>query len=522
MPEIMIFLLKVNLSVILFYLGYRLLLRKLTFYSLNRFYLLFSLIFSFTYPLVDIAKWLETPERGIPAEVVYVIPNWQQVPTGTFDWWTWVLGLIGMGSLWFAMRLMIRLLSLWRIHRQSQPSVWQWFRYRQVFGDILPFSFWQHIYVNVHNHEQKDLGEIFKHEQIHVDELHTFDVLLAELGSVLSWFNPGIWLMRAAVRENLEFITDRKVLLSGVDKKAYQYSLLSIGQQSSQHSDVGNGFNFKSLKRRIMMMNKRSSSRLQLGKYLLAVPVIAVFVLVFTVSKVYEDDVPGSVTHTIAANTVGQDTTSREKSEIVFVDVRPLSQDSTKDSVKKIRITGRTDTTRPQPLYILDGKELASEKLNSIDRNTIASVSVLKDGSATAIYGSRGANGVVLITTKKEMGSSVSRTKSNEDTSRQSAVIITNDNIYSTSADTVRLSEPMSIEARGNGVSTIWPSSHYKDLLYVVDGEEISADEFKAMSPDDIDAISILRGKSGEEQYGKKGAKGVIEITTKKHKNKEE
>src|SRR5690606_12115858 len=117
------YLLKVNLSVILFYLGYRLLLRKLTFYSLNRFYLLFSLLFSFTYPLVDIAKWLETSERGIPAEVVYVIPDWHQVPTAGFDWWTWVLGLIGMGSLWCAVRLMVRLLSLWRIHRQSQPSV---------------------------------------------------------------------------------------------------------------------------------------------------------------------------------------------------------------------------------------------------------------------------------------------------------------------------------------------------------------------------------------------------------------
>src|SRR5690606_1102275 len=240
MPEVMIYLLKVNLSVILFYLGYRLLLRKLTFYTLNRCYLLFSLIFSFTYPLVDMAGWLETSEHVIPTEVVYVIPDWQQVPTETFDWWTWVLGLIGVGSLWCAVRLVIRLLSLWRIHRQSQPSMWQWFRYRQVFGEILPFSFWQHIYVNVHHHEQRELVEIFKHEQVHVDGLHTLDVLLAELSSVLSWFNPGIWLMRAAVRENLEFITDRKVLLSGADKKAYQYSLLSIGKQSTRYSDIGN------------------------------------------------------------------------------------------------------------------------------------------------------------------------------------------------------------------------------------------------------------------------------------------
>src|SRR5690606_9792881 len=139
------------------------------------------------------------------------------------------------------------------------------------------FSFWRHIYVNVDHHEQQDLLEIFKHEQIHVDEVHTLDVLLAEIASVCAWFNPGIWLLRAAVHENLEFITDRKVLSSGVDKKVYQYSLLSIGQQTGKYSAIGNGFNLKSLKRRIMMMNRRKSSRVHLGRYLLVLPVIAVF-----------------------------------------------------------------------------------------------------------------------------------------------------------------------------------------------------------------------------------------------------
>src|SRR5690606_24085398 len=118
MPDLIVYLLKANLSVILFYLGYRFLLRKLTFYSLNRFYLLFSLVFSFTYPLVDIDTWLEVSERGLPAEVIYVVPDWQHVPVDTFDWWIWAMGLIGIGSCWFAVRLAVRLLSLWRIHRQ--------------------------------------------------------------------------------------------------------------------------------------------------------------------------------------------------------------------------------------------------------------------------------------------------------------------------------------------------------------------------------------------------------------------
>jgi TonB-dependent SusC/RagA subfamily outer membrane receptor len=50
------------------------------------------------------------------------------------------------------------------------------------------------------------------------------------------------------------------------------------------------------------------------------------------------------------------------------------------------------------PLYVVDGVPLLN--LSSINFSDIASTTVLKDASATSIYGSRGANGVILITTK--------------------------------------------------------------------------------------------------------------------------
>ncbi|MDG1398162.1 MAG: SusC/RagA family TonB-linked outer membrane protein [Polaribacter sp.] len=52
------------------------------------------------------------------------------------------------------------------------------------------------------------------------------------------------------------------------------------------------------------------------------------------------------------------------------------------------------------PLYVVDGVPFSGD-INAINPNDIASTTILKDASATAIYGSRGANGVVLITTKK-------------------------------------------------------------------------------------------------------------------------
>ena len=53
------------------------------------------------------------------------------------------------------------------------------------------------------------------------------------------------------------------------------------------------------------------------------------------------------------------------------------------------------------PLYVIDGIPMISGSITDVNPSDIASVEVLKDASATAIYGSRAANGVVLVTTKK-------------------------------------------------------------------------------------------------------------------------
>ena len=56
-------------------------------------------------------------------------------------------------------------------------------------------------------------------------------------------------------------------------------------------------------------------------------------------------------------------------------------------------------TQGSEPLYIVDGFEM-SKALENIDVNDIESIDVLKDASSTAIYGARGSNGIILITTK--------------------------------------------------------------------------------------------------------------------------
>ncbi len=64
----------------------------------------------------------------------------------------------------------------------------------------------------------------------------------------------------------------------------------------------------------------------------------------------------------------------------------------------KIRIRGVGTINNSDPLYVIDG--VPSGNMDNIDQNDVQSLEILKDASSTAIYGSRGANGVVLVTTK--------------------------------------------------------------------------------------------------------------------------
>ncbi|MCD8165686.1 MAG: TonB-dependent receptor plug domain-containing protein [Bacteroides sp.] len=68
----------------------------------------------------------------------------------------------------------------------------------------------------------------------------------------------------------------------------------------------------------------------------------------------------------------------------------------------EVRIRGnRSIIADNDPLYVIDGIPMVAGSISDINPNDIESMEVLKDASATAIYGSRGANGVVLVTTKK-------------------------------------------------------------------------------------------------------------------------
>lgn len=286
MPALFIFLLKVNLALIAFCLGYYLVLRKLTFYTLNRFYLALGIIFSSVYPFVDIDSFLERFKQLEPLQQAVVNLKAPAEKLLNYAWyWNWAALIFWVGAGVFAMRLVVQFISLYRIYRRSEPGILQQYNVRITDADISPFSFWRSIFINPENIEDADLKNILQHEQVHVSEWHTLDILLAEISVVFYWFNPGIWLVKKAVSENIEFITDRKILQQGMDSKVYQYSLLNVSLGFNAAPNITNHFNFSTLKKRICMMNASRSSNINLTRYAVLVPAVVACLCVFSISK---------------------------------------------------------------------------------------------------------------------------------------------------------------------------------------------------------------------------------------------
>ena len=141
------------------------------------------------------------------------------------------------------------------------------------------FSLGNNIYIDTAAHSHDELEKVLQHELIHVKQLHWIDLITGELLIIVNWFNPFAWFMRAAIRQNLEYIANQQVLQKGYDSKSYQYLLLKVS--SLQSFRLAAHFSLTGLKNRINMMNKIKSARVHLVKFVFILPFVIMMLLAF-------------------------------------------------------------------------------------------------------------------------------------------------------------------------------------------------------------------------------------------------
>jgi len=289
-----IYLLKVNVGIALFYAFYKLFCQRDTFFQWRRYALLSFLGISFLYPLVDIQDWIqEQPAMNELAEYYAVIMMEETIdvtPTVTTAPQLPSLMTIGMyiyliGVIALSIRFIIQLLSICRMKWSGKTVYLNGQRIISLPSAANPFSFFNWIFIYLPQLDSENQDEILTHEQAHARQWHSVDVLLIEIANIICWFNPFVWLMKAEVRLNLEFLADKKVTEIIPDYKQYQYHLLGLAH-TKKETGLCNNFNVSHLKRRIIMMNKKRTCTAGRIKYALFAPLAAALLLASNISCV--------------------------------------------------------------------------------------------------------------------------------------------------------------------------------------------------------------------------------------------
>ncbi|MDP4291011.1 MAG: TonB-dependent receptor plug domain-containing protein [Bacteroidota bacterium] len=596
MNPLFVYLLKASVTVFILWAFYSLCLRRMTFHRLNRYFFLAGILVSLIWPALPLTEWF-SKAPSVNQVVVYIPVSalmLQLKPaTPTFGIETAIRIIYFAGVLYMLTRLTIQIISLRVIFKQSEIRVINGVKVRVVSEKVNPFSFFGYIFLNPANHTPVELTAIILHEKIHETKFHSIDILLSELFRILLWFNPFTWLFCRGVKENIEFEVDRILLYQGIDCKEYQYNLLKLSSCKNQIV-ITNHFNLSNLKTRIIMMNKNQSSKYGIAAYVLVIPLILlcmVFSYAFAQNKPIADTLKtftlvqqkpekeldkslekalilldGKVVkyEDVKAENIysmsilkGKEATAiygkRGKNGVVLITSK--QNEPEKKTVITYRITDSTGNKNAKPVIIIDGKEVSEKELKDLSPDAIENIEVYKDGMSTAGYGDKGKNGVVKITVKKnistghgegsnfsystsssstgngktftvvadqngknkgEGSSTVTLSANGDKTVTEKTYVITDDSGEGHEKQYVIRSTHGANGEKGTVNSSESTFKFPEGTLMIVDGKEVSQEGIAKINPQDISTVSVLKGKMATEQYGEKGAKGVIVITTKK------
>ncbi|TCD27321.1 N-acetylmuramoyl-L-alanine amidase [Pedobacter psychrodurus] len=304
---ILIYLLKVSACTLIFFAAYKLLLAKLTFFNLNRAYLLLMLVLSFIIPALTIENRHEVTvaSQEIPSKIAYSNDGFVEQDfiddgsvTNNLNWnqllmygYCLILATLVFRMLFMMVRIQIQL----RKHAIDRSGA---VILVDAKSTIKNCSFFNQIIVDSSLQlEEKNL--VIKHESVHVKQWHAFDKLLVNLVTAILWFNPIIYFWRNAIDHNHEFLADRETS-KVADKKLYASLLLNLAMPAKNLAI--NSFSKLPLKNRIMMLYKEPNAKLQKLAYLAIIPVLMICCMAFINRKeiIVEKKLAGNLASTDA------------------------------------------------------------------------------------------------------------------------------------------------------------------------------------------------------------------------------
>jgi TonB family protein len=520
-----------------FALVYALFLRNERFFVLNRIYLVSGILVSIIFPLFT---WHYTVVLPVVPTTEVFEPQVQGITEVSEPFLTQNVLLLFTyisGIAYLIFRILRQTLPVFRIIRKSEIHQHSSAKLIRTTEYPASFSFFSFVFVNP-SVSDTETNEIVNHELEHIRQQHWIDLLLFEILRTMQWFNPASWFYGHLIRQNHEYLADERALQRSSNPAIYRAALLNQ-MFGGPVISLANSFNYSLNKKRFNMMKQITYSPIRKLKLLLVLPLMAGVFYAFatpeykfvttenkpTAEQVSTPDntqtVKGKVVDEngnplksasviISGKTIGTITDDNGNFMLKVTDDSPIVisyvgletvkvnpdfekemqitmkgatislklNDQTSESRKKEQI----DLNKSNILVIVDGKESTKAEMEKINPDKIASIDVLKDKASAEKYGSKGKDGVILITLKTDEKS----------TAFQPSKVQTN--------------SPLKFGNTGSG----------NQPLIVIDGVAVKNQNVNNIPPENIESISVLKNESAAILYGDKGKDGVILITTKK------
>lgn len=273
----------------LLYIPYMLLLRKESFFRLNRAVLLLILLLSLVLPALDVhgLAWeglapvqtalrpsamggVTRPDAAvmlpeITVQAVDVAASWS-----LWQWLSVAFAVVMAGvALWYMvqivrMSMVIKRGSLWH---QKRDGVYIYCH----ADEVAPYSWMRSVVISERDYRENG-REILLHEIAHIHARHSWDLLFLAVVQTLQWWNPLVYILGGSLRDVHEYEADDSVLRCGVSARAYQLLLIKKVVGSGSYA-FANNFDHSLIKKRITMMQKSKSSKWMCSKALYLLPV---------------------------------------------------------------------------------------------------------------------------------------------------------------------------------------------------------------------------------------------------------
>jgi TonB family protein len=282
MSGLLLYLFEVSVCLAAFYLLFVLAFAKQKYFTLNRWYLVFSLILSFVIPALQLQNGFASvsivytsllSEISISTQAndsIISAVNWQQL----------VLTLYGIGFLIALFRLARQLYLINQIVSSAKNKTAKngyiilTPKEEEMIGSFFNYIFWN----TKEQFSKEEQQLVIAHEMVHVKEKHSLDMLMVELAGVFLWFNPFIYLLKNAISVNHEFIADEAV--SKADTKQYM-NLLALQALSANGLSLASYFDSKQIINRMRML-KTNTTRSTITRYLLIFPIVFMLITLFS------------------------------------------------------------------------------------------------------------------------------------------------------------------------------------------------------------------------------------------------